>query len=475
MPHRRRARRSDGIVGSAFDRRLIPPMVIGAILNPVNSSIIAVSLVPIGAAFGVPPSQTAWLVSALYLATAVGQPVVGRLVDLFGPRRLYLIGAVLTLAAGVVGTAAPAFGWLIAARVLLGLGTCAGYPSAMTLIRREADRTGHESPAGVLTVLAISTQTISVVGPTIGGLLIGLAGWRATLAVNVPLAIASLALALARLPRDPRPRGLRREVLPVLDLPGMALFAGALTALLVFLMELQSPPWAALAGAVILFAGFAVRERRAAVPFIDLRVLGGNVPLVLTYLRVVLAQTVSYAFLYGFTQWLEDGRGLTATQAGLLLLPVFLVGIVVSTTTGPRPQIRGKLVVGALTQVAGSALLLLLTGTSAIWTIVAVTVVLGIPQGLNNLANQNAVYLQADPERLGGSAGLMRTFMYLGAIIASAANAALFGDRVTTTGLHDLAAFAVAVSLALVVVTVADRSLASTLSRRQPRPQETHA
>src|SRR6185503_11305152 len=96
-----------------FDHRLLAPMVLGAILNPINSSIIAVSLVPIGVAFGAPPSETAWLVSALYLATATGQPVVGRLVDTYGPRKLYLIGTALTGVAGIIGTLAPSLGMLV--------------------------------------------------------------------------------------------------------------------------------------------------------------------------------------------------------------------------------------------------------------------------------------------------------------------------------------------------------------------------
>ena len=79
-------------------------MVLGSVLNPVNSSILAVSLVPIGRDLGATPAQTAWLVSALYLATAVGQPVVGRLVDLLGPRPLYLVGTAMVGVAGVVGT-----------------------------------------------------------------------------------------------------------------------------------------------------------------------------------------------------------------------------------------------------------------------------------------------------------------------------------------------------------------------------------
>jgi len=92
---------------AAFDRRLVPPMILGAPLNPVNSSMIAVAPVPIGIAFGAPPAETAWLVGGLYLATAIGQPVVGRLVDTYGPRPLFLIGTTLVGLAGVLRALAP--------------------------------------------------------------------------------------------------------------------------------------------------------------------------------------------------------------------------------------------------------------------------------------------------------------------------------------------------------------------------------
>ncbi|MFG1816680.1 MFS transporter [Kribbella sp. NPDC049174] len=119
-----------------FDRRLIAPMVVGSILNPINSSMLAVALIPIGAAFGVPPSETAWLITGLYLATAVGQPVIGRLVDLYGPRPLCLIGTAVVGVADLLGALAPTLGVLILSRVLLGFGTSAAYPASMSLIRR---------------------------------------------------------------------------------------------------------------------------------------------------------------------------------------------------------------------------------------------------------------------------------------------------------------------------------------------------
>jgi len=453
-----------------FDRRLIAPMVLGAILNPVNSSMIAVALVPIGLAFHALPAETAWLVSALYLATATGQPVAGRLVDRYGPRRLYLVGTALVGVAGVLGLVAPSLGVLVAARVLLGLGTCAGYPAAMYLIRSESRRTGVDSPAGVLTTLAVSAQTIVVIGPTLGGLLIGAGGWRTTFAVNIPLAIACLVLGWLRLPStETREAGAGDAGF---DYLGVALFAGTLTALMVYLMA-PTPEHLWLAGlAVLIGAGFAVRELRVADPFIDLRVFGGNAPLIATYARSLLAQTSAYAFLYGFTQWLEAGRGLSASHAGLVLLPMFLVGIGVSALTGRRPGLRAKLLAGAGSQIVAAALLLVLDGTSALWIPVVVALICGLPQGLNNLANQNAVYYQADPARMGASAGLLRTFTYLGAMVASAAYGGFFRHGATTAGLHGLAVFLIVVGSLLLALTMADRSLARFGPRASRGPAE---
>jgi len=441
---------------AAFDRRLLPPMVLGSLLNPVNSSMLAVALVPIGIALGVPASHTAWLVTSLYLATSVGQPVVGRLVDTFGPRPLYLIGTALVGVAGLLGAFAPNLGTLVAARVLIGFGTCAGYPAAIYLIRRESRRTGIASPSGVLATLAVANQVVAVIGPTLGGLLIAVGGWRAIFTVNVPLSIACLVLGTLRLPRVER--GPQRG----LDLLGIALFAVALVALMLFLMHPVAGHWYEAAIAVAAGAGFARRELRTPEPFIDLRVLGGNGPQLATYVRQLLASTVSYAFLYGYTQWLEAGRGLSASGAGLVLLPMFAGAIVVTTVSGRRPEVRGKLVVGSLTLLVVCSLLLAVDAETAIVVLVGLALLAGVPQGLNSLANQNALYHQADEGRIAASAGLLRTFTYLGAIASSAATATFFDDGATTPGLHELTIFMVVVSAALVALTLLDRSLRRT-------------
>lgn len=444
---------------STFDRRLLLPMIGGAVLNPVNSSLIAVALVPIGLALGAPATETAWLVSGLYLATAVGQPVTGRLVDLYGPRPLYLAGAVLVGVGGALGALAPDIWWLVAARVVIGLGTCAGYPAAMALIRGEADRTGTDSPEGVLTVLPIATSTIAVAGPSLGGLLLGVSGWRAVFVVNVPLALLCLVLGALRLPRTRVAHRGVRAALHRVDPPGIVLFAVTTVALLLALLHPDAGAVAPALVAVAAGAGLVVRELRTPEPFLDLRVLGGNLPLLLTFVRALLTATVSYCVLYGFTQWLEQGRGLTPATAGLVLLPIFVTGIGVTALTGRRRAIRGKLLVGGVAQVLLAALLFALGPASPVWVIVVVALLAGLPQGLNNLAVQNAVYRQADPERVASSAGLMRTFFYLGAIAASAAGGIAFGGT-AGDGLPVLAAVMLVASTLFVLLTLADRSLA---------------
>lgn len=82
-----------------------------------------------------------------------------------------------------------------------------------------------------------------------------------------------------------------------------------------------------------------------------------------------------------------------------------------------------------------------LGGTSPIWLLLAVALIFGVPQGLNSLALQNSVYYQADPERIGTSSGLLRTFVYLGSMVASAASATAFGQHADTGGMHQLAWF----------------------------------
>jgi MFS family permease len=121
--------------------------------------------VPIAAAMHVSVGRTAVLVSALYLASSIAQPTAGKLSEEFWPRRVFLSGILLVLVGGLAGGFAQDLTSLIVARVLIGVGTSTGYPSAMLLIRRRAEQAGLDTaPGNVLGGLVIAGTTTGIPG-----------------------------------------------------------------------------------------------------------------------------------------------------------------------------------------------------------------------------------------------------------------------------------------------------------------------
>ncbi|MEV0260233.1 MFS transporter [Streptomyces sp. NPDC050617] len=453
---------------SAYGPRLMTPLLIGSVLNPVNSTMIATGLVAIGHDFGVGASATAWLVASLYLASAVAQPTMGKLADLLGPRRIFLSGLVVVLAAGVIGTLAPGFGWLIASRVLLGIGTSAAYPAAMAMLRAVSRRTGEEAPRTVLGLLSLAGLGSMAVGPVLGGLLAGTTGWRGIFAVNVPLAALGLVLALLWLPKDASTEagkntaGDGSTAGPSLDGLGIALFGATLTAAMLLLMELRHPRWYLLPLIAVLAAALTWWQLRRRDPFIDLRMLARNRALSFTYLRHGLAYLVIYCVMYGYTQWLEEAHGYSSFHAGLIVLPMSLAAAVCSVLGARTKSIRAPLTLASVLLAAGSALLFAANHTTPLAALLLAGVLFGLPQGLTSTGNQAAVFVQAPADAVGAAAGLQRTAQYLGAITASSLIGLFYGQRATDSGLHDIAVVSGGLSLLLIVLTAADRALRTT-------------
>src|ERR1700679_3285844 len=135
-----------------FGVALVAPLALGSLLNPINSSMIATALAPIGRAFGVGVSESVLLVAALYVTSAIAQPTMGKLADRYGARGGFPLGPVIVLVGGIAGGVAPSFGALVVVRVVLGVGTSAAYPSAMRVLRTHARRIGRETPRTLLGV-----------------------------------------------------------------------------------------------------------------------------------------------------------------------------------------------------------------------------------------------------------------------------------------------------------------------------------
>ncbi|MFJ2273337.1 MFS transporter [Streptomyces sp. NPDC087866] len=447
--------------GPGFSARLTAPLLLGSLLNPLNTTMISTALVAIGHHFSVGAADTAWLISVLYLASAVAQPVLGRLADILGPRRVFLAGLVVVVVSGLVGTFAQGFGQLIVSRLLLGIGTSAAYPAAMAVLRDESARIGRAAPRPVLARLSFAALGSAAVGPTLGGLLVMTAGWRGIFAVNVPVALIALGAALLWIPADPPRARAAGSPAPRLGLDplGIGLFATALTVLVFFLLDLAHPLWWLLAPFAALSAALVWWQLRARAPFIDLRMLAGNGALSRTYLRHGVSYLLIYCVMYGYTQWLEEARGYSSGHTGLLMLPMSLAALVCSLLGARTKGIRGPLVLACVLLTAGAGLLFLLSGDAPVALLLLAGACFGIPQGLIGTSNQAAVQAYAPPASVGSAAGLQRTAQYIGAITASSLIALAYGQSAGDRGLHLMAAVAVVLGVLLIVLTVTDRAL----------------
>jgi MFS family permease len=445
----------------AFAWRFVTPLYVAATLNPINSSLIATALVPIAHALRVPVGQTAILVSALYLASSVAQPAAGKLAEQFGPRRVIVAGIVFVLAGGTLGGVGQAIPVVAVARALIGIGTSAGYPAAMMIIRRRATSAGLSEPPGrVLGGLSIAATITVAIGPPVGGLLVDAFGWRSTFLVNIPVTAVALLLTMAWVPKDePVERRSLRKIAGGVDVGGIALFGGTMSALLTFLLSLPRPQWIALGVTIALCVVLVLWELRASAPFIDMRLLVSNLALTCTYMRGALLLLSFYALFYGLTQWLEAGHGLSPRQAGLLLLPMGLLAALLSQPISARNLVRGPLVVGAASMVAASGAVALFTAHTHVAVIVGVTLLFAITLGTAFVGNQTALYIQAPAEHVGIAAGLFRTFGYVGSIASSTVTGIVFSRNVTDSGMQMVGRILVAVSVAMLVLTVFDRTL----------------
>jgi MFS family permease len=444
-----------------FPWRFTTPLFIGSALNPINSSLIATALLPIAHGIGVPVGQTAALVSALYLATAIAQPTAGKAAEVFGPRRVFLAGIIMVGVGGLVGGFAQDLVTLLVSRVLIGLGTSCAYPTAMLLIRRRARDAGLDKPpGGVLGGLMIAGIATASLGLPVGGVLVGLLGWRSVFFVNVPVAVIGLVATLAWVQPDGPLTKLSFRALAVrLDLAGITGFALAMTALLLFLFGLPAANWYLLGVSVALWIALVWWELRASAPFLDLRMLASNKALTRTYLRFGLAMLCLYVVLYGITQWIEAVRGLSETEAGLIVLPMTLLSGLVVSPVSRRNLVRFPVIAAAVACLIGSAGVLVLSADAWIGWIVVITLIFGVVSGFAAAGNQTALYAQAPADQLGTASGLLRTFGYVGSIASSAITGIVFHASVTDSGVHLIGWIMIAVSLVLVLASVLDRTL----------------
>lgn len=464
---------------SRSERWKLVVLLSASFLLAVDFSVLNVALPEIGRDVGIEVAGLQWIITAFALPAAGLGLLFGRLGDLVGRRLLFFLGIALLGAGSLIGGLADTAWFLIAGRVIQGLGAAAVAPTALSLLTTSFEEGPRRARA-----LGINGALISAgftTGALLGGLLTAGLSWRPAFLINVPIAVIVL-IFTPILFTETRP-----ATRPRLDLPGALLISAGLTSLVFGLTiagdtGLAHPdpyPW--LAGALVLLVVFFLVEARTKEPVVAVAVLRrrtvafGNLAGLTTF-------SMMSSLTYLLTLYLQDVLLMGAVLTGVMIAVIGAVSVVAANFT---PRIIGRfgqkaLVVTALIfQGTGTLLIAVADAHALSWVIALVGIVIGALGHIGTIVGYTVTATSGLPDSEQGLAtGLTTTSQQVGLalgtpLIASVLAAGLAGSgQAGTSGL--LAGLTIAIVVNGLLVLAAAVAVAVFLpgQRRTPTPAE---
>ncbi|MEU6576901.1 DHA2 family efflux MFS transporter permease subunit [Streptomyces sp. NPDC046805] len=325
----------------------------GQFLVVLDVSVVNVALPSMRADLGLSVQGLQWVVNAYTIAFAGFMLLGGRAGDLYGRKRMFLVGLALFTLASLGGGLAQEGGELLLARAVQGLGAAVLAPSTLALVTSGV-------PEGAARARAIATWTAvgaggGAAGGIVGGTLVDALSWRWVLLINVPVGAVVLVGALVGLVESRAGKGRR------LDLPGALLVTGGLATLAYGIVQTEAEGWTAAATLIPLAAGLALIglflavEARTAAPLMPLGLLRRR-SVASANASTLVSGLVMFCTWYFMTLYTQNVLGYSPLEAGLALVPSSLA-VVIGSKLAPRLMPvagpRGVAVLGTLVALAG--------------------------------------------------------------------------------------------------------------------------
>ena len=409
------------------DTLLLVNAMTGQFISGVATRIFIVSLPTVAAALDADILAVSWALIAYQLAGICLSVVFGRLGDIHGRYAIYGGGFVVMTVSSVLCGLAPTVGWLIAFRLVQGVGA-AMIASATRVLAMEAMPEGAEGRANGF--MTMSYHGGLLLGPPLGGLVIDWLSWRWIFFLLVPIGVAGTILTVIRARRR---RGAAAEQAPAVDYVGAALLV-VLTVLLTLVLDRRSAqalgagsPGVMLAAFAVGLAGFLVHERRAANPVVNLALFRIRM-FVFSVLSLLLFATTASVLTFLLPFYLQDVLRLSPSFMGLLFLsaPVLTISLAVlaghlTDRVGPRlPASIGLAMVMAAFAI-GIGLKL-----DSHWILPALLLACtGVGQGFFNTPNQTAIIGSVPRAYRGFATGLVQMLFGLGSLLGISLGGAL--------------------------------------------------
>jgi len=395
----------------------------------LDITIVNVALPAIQRALDASFSDLQWVVDAYALGLATCVLTAGALADLFGRKRLFLIGVVLfTIASAFCGLSNDAL-FLIIARGVQGIGGAMMFATALALLSQEFHGRERGTAFGVW---GATVGAAVAIGPLAGGLLTSWLSWRWIFLVNIPIGIAAVVLSAKQLRESSDPGQSH------LDPVGLVTLTGGLLALVLGLIEGNQHGWSSvfivslLTVAALLLIAFVASQAVERNGMVDLTLFRRPAFVGAQTTAFTISASMFAMFLY-LTLYLQNILGLTPLQTGLRFLPLSIISFVAAPIAGrlsSRVPIRILLGTGlALNAVA--MWLMSRVSTSSDWTVLLPGfIVAGIGIGLVNAPLASTAVSTVRQERAGMASGINNTFRQVGIATGIAALGAIFASRV---------------------------------------------
>ena len=407
---------------------ILTSVSLGSLMATLDGSIVNIALPAMQSDFRIDLTTVEWVVVAYLLVVGSLLLPFGRLGEVLTFKRVYLVGFAIFTVASVCCGASPSVAALVAFRLIQGVGAAMIMAMGPAIVAR----TFPASERG--RALGLNGVSVSIglsLGPALGGILTQAATWRAIFLINVPIGLFAILWAYRVLPDEAPGKG------QSFDVRGAAFSGGAVLALLLALSEGQQWGWtspaigALIVAFVILGAEFVAVERAAIQPMIDLALFRIR-PFTAGLASVVVAFAGLFTATFLLPFLLQQGRGFSPIEAGLLLTPVPITMALVAPFSGAASDRFGPRVLasaGMAIMVLGLLSLTQLPLDFALPDLIWRLVLLGVGQGLFMSPNSSAVLGAVPRPRVGTASGTLAQMRVNGQALGIALSGAIVATR----------------------------------------------
>ncbi len=386
----------------------------GLFMIMLDNTIVNVALPAIEHSLHMSISSLEWIVTAYALTFAALLITGGKLGDMFGRRKMFIVGLVVFTLASLACGLAPSAGFLIGARAVQGIGAALMNPATLSIITATFPPKERGQAIGIWA--GVSALALAI-GPLLGGLIVDNINWHWIFYVNVPVGVVGIVVSYFFITES---RDTSHE--QSIDLPGLATSGGSLLALSYALIEGNKHGWTSpeilglFAGAAVLLAAFILLEMRQRLPMLDLSLfkIGSFVGANLVAMLVSLGMFGVFFFI---SLYVQNVLGYSPTKAGAIFLPMTVLIILVAPIAGKlSDRIGSRWLMGAGMSILGVSLLLyqrigLHTG---FWSLLPQLVLGGVGMALTMSPMTSAAMGSVPIDKAGVGSGVLNSFRQVG-------------------------------------------------------------